>query len=124
MSILDTIFGNNGPAVIDPPAPVIGTTVLDRDEIKDEHPKMYSAILLNDDYTPNWTVSEILSVVFGLSDEAAHQKMMEAHTTGRSNVGIFTKDVAETKISEALALVRAEGDYPLAFDLQEEDVGS
>lgn len=122
MNILDTIFANQQ-NVIDPPAPVIGTTVLDREEIKNEQPKMYSVILLNDDFTPFWTVVNILHTVFNLNEAQANTKMMEAHRSGRSNVGTFSKDLAETKIAAAIDLARYEGDFPLAFDLQEEGNG-
>ena len=62
-------------------------------------PSMYQVFLMNDDYTPMDFVIEILSLYFSMSVERATQVMLQVHTEGRGSCGIFTIDVAETKVA-------------------------
>ena len=62
-------------------------------------PSMYQVFLINDDYTPMDFVIEILSLYFSMSVERATQVMLQVHTEGRGSCGIFTIDVAETKVA-------------------------
>ena len=64
-----------------------------------EKPPMYRVLLLNDDYTPMDFVVEILESYFHMSQEKATQIMLHVHTRGVGVCGIFTRDVAETKVS-------------------------
>ena len=61
-------------------------------------PPMYRVILLNDDYTPMDFVIEILSVFFGMSHDRATQVMLHVHTRGKGVCGVFTFEIAETKV--------------------------
>lgn len=61
-------------------------------------PKMYKVILLNDDYTPMDFVVKVLKKFFYLGNSVAVQVMLRIHVTGQAVCGIFTKDIAETKV--------------------------
>jgi ATP-dependent Clp protease adaptor protein ClpS len=62
-------------------------------------PSMYQVFLMNDDYTPMDFVIEILSLYFSMSVERATQVMLQVHTEGRGSCGIYTIDVAQTKVT-------------------------
>lgn len=61
-------------------------------------PPLYKVVLLNDDFTPMDFVIEILMNFFAMSEEKATQIMLQVHTRGFGVCGVFTKDVAETKV--------------------------
>ena len=62
-------------------------------------PRKYQVILCNDDYTPMDFVVFILRHFFYLSEEVAIEKMLAVHTSGQAVCGIYTKDIAETKVA-------------------------
>ena len=68
-----------------------------RPEIK--LPPMYRVILLNDDYTPMDFVIEILRTFFSMSHDRATQVMLHVHTKGKGVCGVFTFEIAETKVA-------------------------
>ena len=85
-----------------------------------KRPSMYQVLMLNDDYTPMDFVVEVLERFFAMNEEKATQVMLAVHTQGRAVCGVFTKDIAETKV----ALVNqysAECDHPLLCELQKVD---
>ena len=61
-------------------------------------PRKFRVVLLNDDYTPMEFVVEILKRFFQLSEEVAVQIMLQVHYQGRGVCGVFTRDIAETKV--------------------------
>ena len=63
-------------------------------------PPLYRVILVNDDFTPMDFVVEVLQVFFGLNREKATQVMLHVHTRGRGVCGVFTREVAETKVTQ------------------------
>ena len=63
-------------------------------------PPMYSVLLLNDDYTPMDFVVEVLVRFFGMDIERATQVMLHVHTRGRGVCGLFSRDVAESKVAQ------------------------
>jgi ATP-dependent Clp protease adaptor protein ClpS len=63
-----------------------------------KRPPLYKVILLNDDFTPMEFVVEVLVTFFGMSEEKATQVMLHVHTRGIGVCGVFSKDVAETKV--------------------------
>ena len=63
-------------------------------------PPLYSVLLLNDDYTPMDFVVEVLVRFFGMDIERATQVMLHVHTRGRGVCGVFTRDVAESKVAQ------------------------
>lgn len=85
-----------------------------------ERPRLYKVILLNDDYTPREFVVRVLKAVFRMSEDQANRVMITAHQRGACVVAVFTRDVAESKASEATELSRQEG-YPLMFTTEPEE---
>ncbi|NLA67904.1 MAG: ATP-dependent Clp protease adapter ClpS [Gammaproteobacteria bacterium] len=63
-------------------------------------PPLYSVLLLNDDYTPMDFVVEVLVRFFGMDIERATQVMLHVHTRGRGVCGVFTREVAESKVAQ------------------------
>jgi len=63
-------------------------------------PPMYKVLLLNDDYTPMEFVVHVLEIFFRMNREKATQIMLHVHTRGVGVCGVFTRDVAETKVSQ------------------------
>ena len=100
--------------------PDIDTRQGTRTEIKVERPRLHKVILVNDDYTPRSFVVTVLKSVFRLSEEQANRVMMTAHRRGACVVAVFTKDVAETKASDATEAGRKQG-YPLMFTTEPEE---
>jgi len=87
---------------------------------KVEQPRLYKVILLNDDFTPREFVVYVLKAVFRTSEEQAYRIMMTAHQKGVCVVATFTRDVAESKATEATEMGRSKG-YPLAFSTEPEE---
>lgn len=63
-------------------------------------PPLYSVLLLNDDYTPMDFVVEILVRFFALDLERATQVMLHVHTRGRGVCGVYSREVAESKVAQ------------------------
>jgi ATP-dependent Clp protease adaptor protein ClpS len=87
---------------------------------KTERPRLHKVILLNDHYTPREFVVTVLKAVFRMSEEQAHRVMMTAHRRGACVVAVFTRDIAESKATEATELGRKKG-YPLMFSTEPEE---
>jgi len=86
---------------------------------KTKRPRLHKVILLNDDYTPRDFVVTVLRAVFSMTEDQAYRVMATAHQRGACVVAVFTKDVAETKASEATEMARAAG-HPLMFSTEPE----
>lgn len=74
---------------------------------KTERPRLHKVILLNDDYTPRDFVVTVLKAVFRMSEDEAYRVMMTAHQRDACVVAVYTKDVAESKATEATDAGRA-----------------
>lgn len=83
-------------------------------------PPLYKVILLNDDYTPMEFVVHVLEVFFGMNREKATQIMLTVHTQGSAVVGIFPRDIAETK-SEQVNQYAQENQHPLISKVEMAD---
>ncbi len=82
-----------------------------------QKPRMYKVILLNDDYTPMEFVVVILERFFYKNKEQATQIMLHVHTRGVGVCGLYTKDIAETKVKEVLNFAN-ENKHPLQCTLE------
>ena len=82
-----------------------------------QKPRMYKVILLNDDYTPMEFVVVILERFFYKNRDQATQIMLHVHTRGVGVCGLYTKDIAETKVKEVLNFAN-ENKHPLQCTLE------
>lgn len=94
------------------------TTELEN-EGKIQEPSMYKVLLINDDYTSMDFVVDILTTVFHKSTEAAVQIMMNVHKNGSGLCGVYTYEVAETKVETVHSLAEENG-YPLRSTMEKE----
>jgi ATP-dependent Clp protease adaptor protein ClpS len=85
-----------------------------------KRPPMFKVMLLNDDYTPMEFVVHILEVFFGMNREKATQIMLIVHTEGAAVVGIYPRDIAETK-SEQVNQYSQENNHPLMSTVEMAD---
>ncbi len=85
-----------------------------------DRPRLYKVILHNDDYTPMEFVVLVLKTVFNKSDSDATSIMLHAHTHGMAVAGVYTFEIAETKVQETMALAEKMG-YPLLCTMEPED---
>jgi ATP-dependent Clp protease adaptor protein ClpS len=81
-------------------------------------PPLYKVIILNDDYTPMEFVVQVLETFFGMDREKATRVMLHVHTRGVGVCGVFTKDVAETKVSQVNDYSRS-NQHPLLCTMEE-----
>jgi ATP-dependent Clp protease adaptor protein ClpS len=95
-----------------------GTETTQREDQKTKEPDMYSVVLLNDDYTTMDFVVRVLVEVFKKSPVQANAIMMKVHRNGKGVCGIYTQEVAETKISRVESMAREEG-FPLKCSMEE-----
>ena len=82
-------------------------------------PSMYRVLLINDDYTTMEFVVEILMLVFSKSVEEATQIMLNVHRIGVGLCGVYTYEVAETKVNTVDALAKERG-FPLKCSMEKE----
>ncbi len=80
-------------------------------------PPLYKVIMLNDDYTPMEFVVHVLEKFFTLNRPTATRIMLEVHTQGKGVCGIFTHEIAETKVSQVNAYAR-DHEHPLLCTLE------
>ncbi|MBK1716763.1 ATP-dependent Clp protease adapter ClpS [Thiocystis violacea] len=81
-------------------------------------PPLYKVLLLNDDYTPMEFVVLVLEIFFGMNREKATQVMLHVHTRGVGVCGVFTKDIAETKVGQVNDYARG-NQHPLICTMEE-----
>jgi ATP-dependent Clp protease adaptor protein ClpS len=89
-----------------------GTVVLERRPQKNKPPQMYQVVVLNDDYTPMEFVVMVIQEFFNKDRETATQIMLKIHLDGKGVCGVFSKDVAATKVDQVTEAARKHG-HPL-----------
>ncbi len=82
-----------------------------------KRPPMYKVIILNDDYTPMDFVVMILERFFAMNSEKATRIMLQVHTRGAGVCGIFSRDIAETKVAQVENYSR-QHDHPLKCTME------
>ena len=93
--------------------------VLERTRQETKKPELYKVLLLNDDYTTMDFVVEVLETVFHRTPAEAFRIMMQVHTQGKGLCGVYTFEVAETKVEAVHDLAQQNG-FPLRASLEEE----
>ncbi|MEQ9619918.1 MAG: ATP-dependent Clp protease adapter ClpS [Deltaproteobacteria bacterium] len=96
--------------------------LLTEERVRLKRPDMYRILLLNDDYTPREFVVWVLMRVFYKGQEESTRIMLEAHTSGKSVIGVYTYDVATTKIVQVDKLAK-QYEHPLQCILEVESGG-
>ena len=81
-------------------------------------PPLYKVLLMNDDYTPMEFVVDVLETFFAMDREKATQIMLHVHTKGYGVCGVYTRDVAETKVTLVNDYSRNH-QHPLLCDMEE-----
>ncbi len=89
------------------------------EEVMIKHPKKYKVFILNDDYTSMDFVVDILMSVFHKSYEEAENIMMEVHKKEKGLCGIYSHEIAETKVMQVLKRAKDNG-FPLKATMEQE----
>jgi ATP-dependent Clp protease adaptor protein ClpS len=87
-------------------------------EPKVKRPPLYQVVILNDDYTPMEFVVDVLERIFSMDRMTATRVMLEVHTSGKGVCGVFTFEIAETKVAQVTAYAR-QHQHPLLCTLEE-----
>jgi len=96
-----------------------GTGIVTKTRPKTKKPSLYKVLLLNDDYTPMEFVVLILERIFGKSREEAEIIMLHVHRHGVGICGVFTFEVAETKVAQVIEFARRH-QHPLQCTMEKE----
>lgn len=99
--------------------PGVGVGVVTKTAPKTKRPSMYKVLLLNDDYTPQEFVVWLLQAVFKKPPEEAIRIMMHVHQNGVGICGVYTYEVAETKVAHVMELSRR-NQHPLQCTMERE----
>jgi ATP-dependent Clp protease adaptor protein ClpS len=83
-----------------------------------KRPPLYRVVLLNDDYTPMEFVVQILQKVFSMDRSNATRIMLEVHTKGKGICGVYTYEIAETKVAQVTGLAQ-QHQHPLLCTMEE-----
>ena len=86
---------------------------------KTQRPPMYKVLLLNDDFTPMEFVVHVLERLFGMTHAQAIEIMLTVHRKGIAVVGVFSHEVAETKVAQVMELARRQ-QHPLQCTMEKE----
>ena len=97
----------------------LGTGVAAKTRPKTKRPSLYKVLLLNDDYTPMEFVVHILERIFGKNRDEAVQIMLHVHRHGVGICGVFTFEVAETKVAQVIEFARRH-EHPLQCTMEKE----
>ena len=111
-----------------PPGPQLGAgetpereaqhgTVFEAARPETARPPMYQVVLLNDDFTPMDFVVAVLETFFAMTRQKATQVMLHVHTRGKGICGVFTREVAETKVTQVNEFSRSH-QHPLLCTME------
>ena len=95
------------------------TGVMTRTKPKAKKPSLYKVLLLNDDYTPMEFVVHVLETVFGKTGEDAYRIMLHVHQKGVGVCGVYTFEIAETKVTQVMDMAKENG-HPLQCTMEKE----
>ncbi len=89
-----------------------------QEKTKDKSPPMYKILLLNDDFTPMEFVIDVLKIFFHMNHEQATRIMLKVHTEGVGVCGVYTSDIASTKVNQVVEYAR-KSQHPLRCVMEE-----
>ena len=99
--------------------PVDDTGVVTQTRAKTRRPPLYKVLLLNDDFTPMEFVVHVLERFFGLTNAQAIEIMLTVHKKGVALVGVFSHEIAETKVTQVMDFAR-QHQHPLQCTMERE----
>ena len=94
-------------------------SVVTKTRPKTQRPPLYKVLLLNDDYTPMEFVVHVLERFFGMSHAQSFEIMLTVHKKGLAVVGVFSFEVAETKVAQVMDFARRH-QHPLQCTMEKE----
>ena len=94
-------------------------SILEAEKVRTKPPPMFKVMLLNDDYTPMDFVVVVLQTVFAMSREQATQVMLKVHRDGMGVCGIYTREVAATKVEQVIELAKSH-QHPLQCTMEKD----
>jgi ATP-dependent Clp protease adaptor protein ClpS len=95
-----------------------GDALLEESRPLVKRPPLFRVILLNDDYTPMEFVVQVLQKVFSLDRNTATRIMLEVHTKGKGVCGVYTYEIAETKVAQVTGMAQ-QHQHPLLCTMEE-----
>ncbi|WP_205859834.1 ATP-dependent Clp protease adapter ClpS [Cochlodiniinecator piscidefendens] len=95
------------------------TGVMTKTRTRTARPPLYKVMLLNDDFTPMEFVVHVLERFFGLNHAQAFEIMLTVHKKGLAVVGIFSHEIAETKVAQVMDAAR-QNEHPLQCTMERE----
>ncbi len=95
-----------------PEGPGRGTGVITRTKPKTKRPNLYRVLILNDDYTPMEFVVHVIERFFSKSRDEATRIMLHVHNHGVGECGVYTYEIAETKVTQVMDFAR-QNQHPL-----------
>ncbi|MGA9251826.1 MAG: ATP-dependent Clp protease adapter ClpS [Roseobacter sp.] len=96
------------------------TSLLTATKPKTKRPPLYKVLLLNDDFTPMEFVVHVLERFFGLNHAQAFEIMLTVHKKGVAVVGVFSHEIAETKVAQVMDFARRH-QHPLQCTMEKEE---
>lgn len=96
----------------------LNTQGLEKEKIKIKKPSKFKVIMYNDDFTSMDFVIYILVKIFNKDNDEAFKLMMNVHKGGSAIVGVYSYDIAKTKVEKSLSLAKYEG-YPFRIKVEE-----
>lgn len=81
-------------------------------------PSLFRVVLINDDFTPMEFVVDILETIFNMDRTKATQVMLEVHTKGKGVCGVFSYEIAETKVAQVMTFAKQQ-QHPLLCTMEE-----
>ncbi len=107
------VGGGNGSGT----TPGVGVRVETR--TRTQRPPLYKVLILNDDYTPMEFVVHVLERFFGMSHSQAFELMLTVHKSGLAVVGVFSREIAETKVTQVMDFAQRH-QHPLQCTMEKE----
>ena len=112
----------------DPKKPIVPPSRITHDDLETgialkerpttKRPSMYKVLMLNDDYTPMQFVVQVLQTIFSMDRSSATRVMLEVHTKGKGSCGVYTFEIAETKVAQVTGLAQQQ-QHPLLCTMEE-----